>query len=117
MVVSERQQRPHHQATSRRQLGQRVRFGFGRPYLMKLATSPSYDNETRHSLLGWKANEESFLLVLVPALEDSWIILCDHDKVLHHLFGAELAFVSCRALTPSCGVPILATLNPKTPPF
>jgi hypothetical protein len=54
----------------------------------------------RRSLMCWKANSESFLLVLVLALERSWIILCDHDNVLHHQFLAKLAFVSCRALSP-----------------
>ena len=32
----------------------------------------------------WKAYNETLLLVLVPAPECSWIILCDHNKVLHH---------------------------------
>jgi hypothetical protein len=39
----------------------------------------------------WKEDNESILLVLVQAPEDSWIILCDHDKLLHHLFWAKLA--------------------------
>ena len=30
----------------------------------------------------WKADDETFHLVLVLALEHSWIILCDHGKVL-----------------------------------
>ena len=53
----------------------------------------------------WKAKEEIFLLVLVPDPVDSWIILCDHDKMLRHLFWAVLAFVSRRALSPSCRRP------------
>jgi hypothetical protein len=47
----------------------------------------------------WKANDESFLLVLVPPPEDTWIILCVHDMVLHHQLHALTAFVSCRALS------------------
>jgi hypothetical protein len=39
----------------------------------------------------WKEDNESFLLVLVQGLEDSWIILCDHDKFLYHLFWAKSA--------------------------
>jgi hypothetical protein len=54
----------------------------------------------------WKSNNERFLLVLVLAPEHSWIILCDHDKVLRHLFWAKLAFVSCQALSPCCGRPL-----------
>ena len=56
----------------------------------------------------WKANDETFRLVLVLALEDSWIILCDHEKVLWHLFWAFSGFVSCRALSPYCGRPLVA---------
>lgn len=40
-----------------------------------------------------------------PASENSWIILCNHEKVLRHLFWAFSGFVSCRALTPCCGCP------------
>jgi hypothetical protein len=75
-----------HQVTSRHQLGLRIWFRFSRPLWMKLVTSPSYDVKTRCSLMCWKANNESFLLVLVLALEDLWIILCDHKKMLRHLF-------------------------------
>ena len=53
----------------------------------------------------WKPDDETILLVLVPAPEDSWIIPCVHDKVLRHLFWADQAFVSYRALSPSCGRP------------
>ena len=51
----------------------------------------------------WKANDENFILVLVLAPEDSYVILCDHDKMLRHLFWAELAFLSSWALSPCCG--------------
>ena len=56
----------------------------------------------------WKPDDETILLVLVPAPEDSWIILCIHDKVLSHLFWAEHAFVSCRALSQGLGAPLVA---------
>jgi hypothetical protein len=53
--------------------------------------SPSYNIKTRRSLMRWKKYNENFVLVLVQAPEDLWIILCDHDKVLHHLFWAKSA--------------------------
>jgi hypothetical protein len=56
---------------------------------------PWYHIKTRCSLMRWKATEESFLLVLVPAPEGSWIILYDHDKVLRHLVWAVSGLVSC----------------------
>jgi hypothetical protein len=60
----------------------------------------------------WKANNEIFLLVLILALEGSWIILCNHNKVLRHQFWALTAFVSCRALSPCYGHPQVAS-NPS----
>jgi hypothetical protein len=36
------------------------------------------------SLMPWKANDKSFLLILVLDLEATWIILYDHDKMLRH---------------------------------
>ena len=62
----------------------------------------------------WKANDEMLCLVLVLAPEDSWIIPCEHGKVLRHLFWAFSGFVSCRALSPCCGPPLVAP-NPGTP--
>jgi hypothetical protein len=56
----------------------------------------------------WKVNDRSFLLVPVLALEDSWIMLCDHNKMLHHQFWTLTAFVSCRAFSPCCGRPLVA---------
>ena len=40
-----------------------------------------------------------------PRSRTSWIMLCDHKKVLHHLFWANIGFVSSWALSPSCGCP------------
>lgn len=65
----------------------------------------------------WKLDDEMLLLVLVLAPEGSWIMLCDHDKVLRHLFGPSRAFVSCRALSPSCGRPLPGRPNPSSPLF
>jgi len=39
----------------------------------------------------WKEDGITFHLILVLATEASWIILCDHGKVLHHKFWAMLA--------------------------
>ena len=56
----------------------------------------------------WNRDDEMLLLVLVLAPEASWIILCDHGKVLHHLFWASSGFVSCWNLSPCCGRPLVA---------
>jgi hypothetical protein len=93
------------QVTSCHQLGLRISFGFRRPPWTELATSPSYDIDARCSLMRWKGNDESFLSVLVPPPEDSWIILCVHNKELCHQFWALMVFVSCRTLSPYCGHP------------
>ena len=39
----------------------------------------------------WKGDDDAVSLVLVLALEVSWIMLCVHDKVLRHLSWANLA--------------------------
>jgi hypothetical protein len=36
----------------------------------------------------WKGDDDAVVLDLVPASEGPWIILCDHGKVLRHLFGS-----------------------------
>ena len=97
--------RPHHQDTSSRQLGLCVQFGFSRQPCTQTAISPSYSVQIRCSWMRWKPDDETLLLVLVLAPEASWIILCDYDKVLCHLFWAEQAFVSCQALSTSFGRP------------
>ena len=35
----------------------------------------------------WKGDNDVIVLVLVLAPERSWLMLCDHDNMLHHLFG------------------------------
>ena len=75
------------QVKSRHQLGLRVQFGLRRPPWTESGTSPSYDIKTRRSMMCWKANDKSFLLVLVQAQEASLTILCDPDKMRCHQFG------------------------------
>jgi hypothetical protein len=108
--------RPHHQATSHRQLVLRVRFEFSWPPCTKMAISPSYGVQIRRSWMRWKPDDETLLLILVLAPETSWIILCDHDNVLRHQFWAFSGLVSCRALSPSYGLPP-GCPNPRTSLF
>ena len=61
--------------------------------------------QMRWSWMRWIDEDEMLLLVLVLALEASWIILCDHGNVPRHLFWAFSGFLSCRALSPCCGRP------------
>jgi hypothetical protein len=35
----------------------------------------------------WTGDITVVVLVLVLDIEPSWIIICDNDKVSHHLFG------------------------------
>jgi hypothetical protein len=58
---------------------------------MVSAITPSYDVETRHISTRWKEDNDAVDLVLVLAPEVACIILCDHDKVLRHLFWVNLA--------------------------
>ena len=39
----------------------------------------------------WKGDDDAVVLILVLDPEGTWIILCDHEKVLCHLFWANLA--------------------------
>lgn len=48
---------------------------------------PHVGIQIRHSLMHWKLDDDKFHLVLFLPLEGLWIMLCDHGKVLHHLFG------------------------------
>jgi hypothetical protein len=41
----------------------------------------------------WKGDDDAIILDLVPALEGPWIILCDHGKVLRHLFGPTWPYI------------------------
>ena len=88
------------EVTSRLQLGRHVRLGFSRYVRTVSAISPTYDVETSHSLMRWNGDNDAVDLVLVLAPEGSWIMLCDHENVLHHLFWAFSGFVSCQAFGP-----------------
>ncbi|KAF8718946.1 hypothetical protein HU200_024941 [Digitaria exilis] len=59
----------------------------------------------RHIRMHWNRDDDAIDLVLVQAPEGSWIMLCDHDKVLHHLFRPSSGHVSCRALAQVEGIP------------
>jgi hypothetical protein len=86
--------RAHHilpDDTSRLQLSCHIRFGFSRhPYTVS-TISPSFGIEMRRIRMRWKWD---VVLVLVPAPEGSWVILCDNDMVLVSLFWANLAVYS-----------------------
>ena len=64
----------------------------------------------------WKGDDDTIDLVLVLALEHSWIMLCDNEKVLRHLVLGQLGLVSSQAFNPYCGRP-LVTPNPRSPPI
>ena len=102
------------EVTSRLQLGRHVRLGFSRHVRTVSAISPTYDVETSHSLMRWNGDDDAVDLVLVLAPEGSWIMLCDHEKVLCHLFWAFSGFVSCRAFGPCWGRPPRCAPNPRT---
>jgi hypothetical protein len=69
------------------QLSCHVTLGFSRHVITVLVITLSYDIKTGRSWMRWKGDDDTVVLGLVPALEGPWIILCDHVKVLHHLFG------------------------------
>ena len=105
------------QVTSRHQLGLHVRFGFSQYTCTVSAISPSYDIETRRSLMRWKQDDDAVLLVLVLGLEGSWIMLCDHDKVLHHLFGPTGPCTMLGLKPKLWAPPLLVAPNPSSPHF
>ena len=90
------------QVAIRSQLSCHVALGFSRHVVTVITFS--YDIETGRSWMHWKWDDDAVVLDLVPAPEGPWIILCDHSKVLRHLFGPTWP-LSCRALSPSCGRP------------
>jgi hypothetical protein len=53
----------------------------------------------------WKEEDDTVDLVLVLALEVACIILCDHDKVLCHLFWANLAVYRVGPMAQVVGAP------------
>jgi hypothetical protein len=74
------------QVAIRPQLSCHVTLGFSRHVVTVSVITFSYDIETGRSWMHWKGDDDAVVLDLVPAPESLWIILCDHGKVLHHLF-------------------------------
>jgi hypothetical protein len=74
-------------ATSRFQLSCHVWFGSNKYACTVSVICPSSSIKTRCIKICWKGDNDTIILVLVPAPKGSWIILCDHSKVLCHLFG------------------------------
>ena len=75
------------QVAIRSQLSCHVALGFSRHVVTVSVITFSYDIETGRSWMRWKGDDDAVVLDLVPAPEGPWIILCDHGKVLRHLFG------------------------------
>ena len=91
--------RRHHglsQVATRPQLSCHVTLGFSRHVVTVSVITSSYDIETGRSWMRWKGDDDAVILDLVPAPDGSWIILCDHGKVLCHLFWANLAMYRVR---------------------
>ena len=55
----------------------------------------------------WNRDDEMLLLVLVPAPEALWIILCDHGNVLRHLFWVFFRLCIVSGLKSKLWVPLL----------
>jgi hypothetical protein len=75
------------QVAIRPQLSCHVTLGFSRHVVTVLVITLSYDIKTGRSWMRWKGDDDAVVLDLVLAPEGPWIILCDHVKVLRHLFG------------------------------
>ena len=84
------------QLPRRPRIQQTRRHCFGHNFLIRHRNGPF--------LMRWKGDDNAVVLDLVPAPEGPWIILCDHNKVLRHLFGPTwLCIVS--GLKPKLWVP------------
>jgi hypothetical protein len=75
------------QVAIRPQLSCHITLGFSRHVVTVSVITFSYDIKTGRSWMCWKGDDGAVILDLVPAPEGPWIILCDHNKVLCHLFG------------------------------
>ena len=62
----------------------------------------------------WNGDDDAVDLVLVLAPEGSWIILCDHEKVLRHLFWAFQALYRVGPLAHVEDAPPRCAPNPRT---
>jgi hypothetical protein len=76
------------QVAIRPQLSCHVTLGFSRHIITVSVITLSYDIKTGCSWMRWKGDDDAIVLDLVLAPEGLWIILCDHGKVLRHLFGS-----------------------------
>jgi len=63
----------------------------------------------------WNRDDETLLLVLVPAVEASLIILCEHGNVLRHLFWAFFWLCIVSGLKHMLWAPLLVAPNPSSP--
>ena len=97
--------RPHLQVTSRLQLGFHVHLGISQHPCMISVISPSYGVGMMWSWMCWNRDDETLLFVLVPDPEASWIILCDHGKVLRHLLWTFFRLCIVSGLKPKLWVP------------
>jgi hypothetical protein len=75
------------QVAIRPQLSCHVTLGFSRHVVIVSVITLSYDIETERSWMRWKGDDDAVILDLVPTPKGPWIVLCDHSKVLRHLFG------------------------------
>ena len=94
MKKSPRWTRLHHrlfQVVILLQLSFHVTLGFSRHVDNVSIITSSYDIETRTSWTRLKGDDDAIILDLLLAPDDPWINPCDHDKVLRHLFWANLA--------------------------
>ena len=91
-----------------------VTLGFSKYVVIVLIITSSYDIETGWSWTCWKGDNDAVDLDLVPALDYSWINLYVHDKVLCHLFWANLVMYRIWALSPCCGRLPLVASNPRS---
>ena len=99
------------------QLSYHVTLGFSRHVVSVLIIISSYEIEARWSWARWEGDDDADVYNLIPALDHSWINLCDLDKVLCHLFWANMAMYRVWALSPSCGrLPQVAS-NPMSSLF
>ena len=92
------------------QLSYHDTLGFSKHVVHVLIITPSYDIETGWSQTRWKGDNDAVILDLVPAPDPSWINRYVHDKVLRHLFWANLVMYRIRALSPCCRrLPLVAS--------
>jgi hypothetical protein len=102
--------------TSRLQLGLHVRFGLSWPPWMETLISPSYDVETRRSLMRWKKTTKDFFWFLfkLQKIRRSFCVTTIRCCVTY--FGPGQPYI-VSGLKPRLRTPQLVALNPRTFPF